>query len=158
MNIFVDSNIILEYLLDRENADVVNEILLWADEEDCILTISAGAAYTLTYTLDKYLRKENQVSNPKRINLVREIMGRIYTRYDVRSLSSGDFYKASADIRFNDLEDGYQWHVAKTANCDVVLTLNIKDFQGVRGKEGLQVFSPIEFAERFIRVDNVSSV
>lgn len=48
MRIFIDTNIILEYLLNREESENVDVILSWAEDNNCELVISAGSAYTLT--------------------------------------------------------------------------------------------------------------
>lgn len=150
MKIFIDTNIILEYLLDREESGTVDRVLLWADEHKCELFISAGTAYTLTYSIDKYLRKECLVYNPERTKQLRDIMKNVFGRYNVASMDSDGFSVSVSDNSFWDLEDSYQWRVALTCNCDVLVTLNVRDFANVRNASyPMLVLTPAEFEEKY---------
>lgn len=150
MRIFIDTNIILEYLLNREESENVDVILSWAEDNNCELVISAGAAYTLTYSIDRYLCKQKLVYNPERTQILREIMQHIFGRYIVCGMESSDFYNAVNNSSFIDLEDSYQWEVAKLANCDVLLTLNIKDYKDASCESGLNVIEPKEFISQYV--------
>lgn len=129
MKIFIDTNIILEYLLDREESDAVDRIMTWADDNNVELIISSGSAYTLTYTIDKYLRKDMKIFNPERTEQLRNVMKTIFGRYTVESLDTETFYASAGNLCFEDLEDSYQWTTAQTASCDALLTLNIRDYE-----------------------------
>lgn len=150
MKIFIDTNIILEYLLNREESENVDMILSWAEENKCELVISAGAAYTLTYSIDRYLCKEKLVYNPQRTKILRDIMQHIFDRYIVCGMDSADFYNAVSNPSFIDLEDSYQWEIAKLANCDVLLTINIKDYKDASYVSALNVVSPSEFISLYM--------
>lgn len=152
MKIFIDTNIILEYLLNREESEHVETILLWADRNACELVISAGSAYTMTFSIDKYLRKESLIYNPRRTEILRDIMKKIFSRYTVAGMGSEGFFESVSDANFNDLEDSYQWRTALQSECEVLLTLNIKDYSEAPSMQSVpMILSPIEFIERYCR-------
>lgn len=140
----------MEYLLDREESSLVDRILAWAEENNCELAISAGSAYTMTYTIDRYLCKENLIYNPQRTELLREIMKKVFSHYTVESLDSKGFLASASDMCFLDIEDSYQWWTAKETECEVLLTINVKDYSRVsQASSTLKVLNPASFIEKY---------
>ena len=50
------------------------------------------------------------------------------------------------DLNFKDMEDCYQHEAALKAECDYLLTFNVKDYAGAR----MAVLSPQEFMGRIL--------
>lgn len=48
-----------------------------------------------------------------------------------------------------DLEDSYQYQAALNCNADVLLTINIKDFDGVKDKQQIKIMTPQTFVEQY---------
>ena len=64
-------------------------------------------------------------------------------------IESGISWKAGIDdIHFNDIEDSYQYQAALSSGCDVLLTLNIHDFQHV-SPTLLKIYTPVEFLAEY---------
>jgi len=55
------------------------------------------------------------------------------------------------DTLFSDLEDSYQAHTAVNESCDMILTINVKHFKLVMEEGVIEVLSPQDFMQRFVR-------
>lgn len=51
--------------------------------------------------------------------------------------------------KFKDLEDSYQYQAALNCDADVLLTINIKDFDGVKDKQQIKIMTPQTFVEQY---------
>lgn len=56
------------------------------------------------------------------------------------------------DDRFVDIEDSFQYQCALHNNCDVLLTINIKDFKNVLDGP-LPILTPEDFVTQYIDKD-----
>lgn len=52
MSVFFDTNVVLEYLLDRRNSDVVEQVLSYLKRVNSLKYLSSGSFYTLAYLLE----------------------------------------------------------------------------------------------------------
>lgn len=123
MKIFVDTNIIMELLENRSQADVIDEILIVAEENGWQKYISIGSFYTLTYLVERLLRR-SKISNPELVERQREILNDILASFYVVPLTASLLRQGVNDSRFLDLEDSYQYRTAVLADCDCILTIN----------------------------------
>lgn len=57
MKIFCDTNIIIEFLCRREQANLIERILRFEPDQNQYF-ISIGSFYTITFIIEKYLRKK----------------------------------------------------------------------------------------------------
>ena len=77
MRIFVDTNVILEFVLQREHyaeaKKVISESVTSGDE----LLISVGGFYTMIFLVEKYFRKEMQINRQEACNLTRNVMRKV---------------------------------------------------------------------------------
>ncbi len=150
MKIFFDTNIILEYLLDREASEDVNQVMFWVDEHKCDLYLSAGSVYTMAYSIDNHWRKTTNYTKDQRLEMLREILITLFNRFITANINSDAFLRAVENDLFTDLEDSFQWQNTIVSECDVILTLNIKDFKNVRDSKCPKVLSPKEFIEEYL--------
>ena len=129
MKVFYDTNIILEFLLKRKEGDKVRDILLWSHENHVEKFLSSGSFYTLTYLIEKYLKNQGIQDTQNRRHELTCILSGLLQEYKI--IGETDWGKALSDVRFSDLEDSYQYQTAVNAGCNVLLTLNIRDFKQI---------------------------
>lgn len=68
---------------------------------------------------------------------------------EVIDCSQNTILEAINDERFTDIEDSCQYHCALQNDCDVLLTINIKDYKNVLGQRP-EVLTPEEFVEKYL--------
>lgn len=148
MNLFLDTNIIIEYLFDRKQSAIILQILdkLYAGEVECY--VSSGSFYTLTYLIDSNF-KDQKITNPRRLKKLREVLHQLLSLFHIWSIEQADFVNAVNDLAFKDLEDSYQYQTAISAQCVVLLTINKKDFVN-SNQESIEVLTPQEYAEKYM--------
>jgi len=116
MKVFLDTNILLDFGLDREKADFAGSILQLGKDR----LIELYASY-LSYANMGYILRDRPT--PERYELVR-IMRQpvIVLPCDANQLDTG------LKTEVKDFEDMLQYQCALAAGCDVVVTNNKKDF------------------------------
>lgn len=147
MKIFYDTNIILEFLLKRKEGDKVRDILLWSHENHVEKFLSSGSFYTLTYLIEKYLKNQGIQDTQNRRHKLTCILSVLLQEYKI--IGETDWGKAINDVRFSDLEDSYQYQTAVNAGCNVLLTLNIRDFKQITDSS-ISIMTPEEFVNKYI--------
>lgn len=145
---FLDTNIIIEYLFDRKQSAIILQILdkLYAGEVECY--VSSGSFYTLTYLIGSNF-KDQKITNPRRLKKLREVLHQLLSLFHIWSIEQADFVNAVNDLAFKDLEDSYQYQTAISAQCAVLLTINKKDFVH-SNQESIEVLTPQEYAEKYM--------
>lgn len=147
MTVFLDTNVILEYLLHRKHYDDV-VILLKAAEQGLLVACTSTIAFaTLTNLIGTYL-KRNDVHEPQKRQQTRAILNALLTFLRTIDLTQEALTTALNDPTFKDIEDSYQYQCALANACDYFVTLNLKDFPVSRGK--LQTLSPQDFVKTFV--------
>lgn len=119
MNVLVDTNIIIDWLLAREkngkNAEKAMRYILSKNAEGFVTPHSLADLYFC-------IRKE--FSKPDRQRLLKFIISKM----NIISEERDDFEEVLSIEKLDDLEDGLQMQCAKKMNLDYILTENIKDF------------------------------
>ena len=144
MKLLIDTNIILEIILQRERFEQANRLMDALHDDGHELFITSGSFYGLLFTVDKYLRKVMLMENPRRTDTVRSIMKQVLSVVDVVGQDKQTLLDAIQDFNFKDLEDSCQHQTAVKQNCDYLLTFNVKDFTG----SVIPVLPPEEFLSR----------
>lgn len=139
--VFLDTNVILDSVLTRENNLSATAILTASDNNviDCyvsFLTV-ANAAYTL--------------KKGRTVKEMRELLKDTFDGITVLPMDN-DQLQLAYDVDAPDFEDVLQYECAKAAQCDVIVTSNTKHFKFI---EDIDVVSTIDFAEQF-KVENGS--
>lgn len=134
MRIFFDTNIIMEYLLERESFQKVDAIVKLVEDNGWYCFISSASLYTMAYTIEKYLKVEDKGSlhprtKSQRIALLRQMLWNVVDMFNVVGLNTTEAKQAIENMDFDDIEDSMQYESAIMANCDVLLTINIDDFE-----------------------------
>ena len=143
MKIFCDTNIITEFLEKRLLFDAVAKILTLASTSHTLF-LSEGGFYTITFLVDKQLRRMS-IYNPER-----KILLRILDTFQISSASRFGLKQGVEDENFRDLEDSYQYQAAINCGADILLTINVKDFVGVSDNKRIKIMTPQSFVDEFL--------
>lgn len=130
MKVFVDTNVLIDYLGKREefydNAKKIFALGLLGKQE---LVISALSVANTMYIAHKYGHTK-----------VRDGLKKVYDFLSVVDYTA-TIAKDAIDIGWKDYEDATQFLMAKNASCDCIVTRNGKDFK----KSELPIYSPEDF-------------
>ena len=149
MKVFFDTNVIIEYLIQRDHFDVTKQVIDKLINADHILCISAGGFYTIIYIIDKYLNKELRIEKATRIAFLRNMARGILKNYHVAEHDNESLLRSINDLRFTDLEDSCQLQAAITAGCQCLLTFNVKDFPSFDNQ--IKVLTPEQFLDEYLK-------
>ena len=128
MRIFVDTNVILEFVLQREHyaeaKKVISESVTSGDE----LLISVGGFYTMIFLVEKYFCKEMQINRQEACNLTRNVMRKVLSVFIIAEHNAESLLKGIDDLSFTDIEDSCQYQLAHKCGCEQMLTFNVSDY------------------------------
>lgn len=118
MNIFLDTNIILDYLDTNRQKLFPNSVKIFQLLENGDINLFASA---LTFSNIAYiLRRMNYADLMQTFADLREVIDVLPTDKDVLDTAIGS--------SFTDFEDAVQYYTAVCGNADVVITRNVDDF------------------------------
>lgn len=147
MKVFADTNVIMEMLEQRAQADIVGSAFDVMEEKGWAKFISAGSFYTLTYLAERILHKQG-MARPELTVKLREILNGILDKFDVAAIGGEALGEGVNDDNFSDLEDSYQFQAAHESGCDVIVTLNVKDFPSANAY-GISIVTPRQFYTKY---------
>lgn len=129
--IFIDSDVILDLLLDRKPfSNDVAEIFDHSDKNKITICVSAVSVTNLNYIIGKL---ENRISAGKKTAKILKLV-------KVESVRESAI-KKSIESKFKDFEDGVQNFCAIEAKHKIIITRNTKDY-----KESIvAIFTPKEY-------------
>ncbi|GHT69402.1 PIN domain-containing protein [Bacteroidia bacterium] len=120
--IFIDTNVLLDLLLKREpHYACIALVFDWAvkhKNNGVALLISSQSIINAHYILKKYIKEE----------IVRAALNNVCVTCEIIDLNKDVLVKSLASV-FGDFEDATQHVCAVTADSDVILTNNGKDFR-----------------------------
>ena len=130
MKVFIDTNIVLDLLLQRRNFLInAEKIFSLAYKGKIVLYFSAVSFVSVTYYLGKHTNKD--------IKAVLEDLCKI-----VKILPFNQrIIENTLHSNFKDIEDGYQYFTAKENNIHIMITRNVKDFL----VDDISIVTPEEF-------------
>ena len=135
MKIFLDTNVVLDYLTGREpfadDAEAVIEICTAEENEAVITTLSAC---NIVYVLQKAIGKALAEQRLKELLTLVGLVG-----VDADSVTS------SFDLPHSDFEDAVQSAEARAWGADVIVTRDPHGF----ANSPIKVLGPAEFLDRF---------
>lgn len=148
MKLFIDTNIFIEYFERRLQFDSVR--LLFNALEDGLHTgyISVGSFYTIAYIVDQGFKRKG-LNKLERVDLVRSVLLQILDFTTVVGINNESLRHSVNNRSFTDLEDGFQYQVALNGDCDMLVTLNTKDFKGINSSL-IKVVTPQQFVEEYL--------
>lgn len=115
----VDTNVIIDMLLNRENADAAVAVILGAERGDYMLYLCSLSFTNIFYSLRKYLSWEQRIASLSQLRKVLHVAN-VDTNVIDKALKSG----------WKDFEDAVQ-NFSAVANPLItgIITRNQKDFQ-----------------------------
>lgn len=146
MKVFVDTNVILEYFMHREEYVTAEALFKISHRDDIQMFLSVGAFYTIHYIVLKYLRKEQRLVGNDCVTSLRTIMKQILNMFDVAEHDKDSLLRGVSDLNYSDLEDSCQYQVAEKMGCPYFLAFNVKDYP-VGDNVPVKVLTPQQFLE-----------
>jgi len=137
MNVLIDTNVVLDYLLRREH-NYANALNIIALSETGKLTgfISASAVTDIFYII----RKEYK-SRSIAIEQLKKLMRMVHAA----AVSDNDIHEA-LELGWQDFEDAVQYVSGRNVMVEYIITRNAQDF----GAADAEVVTPEEFLDKFI--------
>ncbi|GLR15986.1 type II toxin-antitoxin system VapC family toxin [Portibacter lacus] len=132
MNVFVDTNVIIDLLAKREPFYHESlKLFSLADSNQIELTVSALSLVNTHYILNDVMKLKD----------ARSIIGKFKVLVESHALNDKVVDLALNDLNFKDFEDGIQYYTALESNANSIITRNLKDFKHSK----IPVMSPKEF-------------
>lgn len=136
MQIMVDTNVVLDVLLNRTAHVNESAAVLKAASDDIQEFISASAITDIYYIAQKELKKTS---------LTKQLIRNLLQFVHVSSVSEVDIW-AALDSGWEDFEDAVQNSVAEHHRFDSIITRNTSDYSN----SALSVMTPQEFVNKFV--------
>ncbi len=145
MKVFIDTNVILEYLMQRERISDAEIVLDYLQSDIHDMYMSVGGFYTILYCFDKFLRKDMNMEKIERVSNLRVLLTRLLDVFLIAEHDNQSLLRSISDVHFIDLEDSCQYQAAERAGCEFLITFNIDDYRYAEG--GVRVVTPKEFMQ-----------
>ena len=130
MKVFIDTNIVLDLLLQRRNFLInAEKIFSLAYKGKIVLYFSAVSFVSVTYYLGKHTNKDIKAVLENLCKIVKILP------FNQRIIEN------TLHSNFKDIEDGYQYFTAKENNIRIMITRNVKDFL----VDDISIVTPEEF-------------
>lgn len=117
--IFLDTNIILDFLGEREHFyEAAAKVLTLADKKKIKILTSPTSISNAYYVLTKYENSKIALEKIRKFKLLSAI-----------SIMNDDVVGKAIHSDFKDFEDAMQYFSALASDCDIIVTRNEKDFK-----------------------------
>lgn len=137
MRVLVDTNVILDYLLERKPyAENAEKIVVACKQKRIMGCIAAHSVSNMFFILRKVYS----------VNERRDILKDICKLFVVEGLDKDKVLRALENDEFKDFEDCLQMECAKSFCADYILSRNIEDFS----RSEIECIMPDEFCRRFL--------
>lgn len=93
--------------------------------------------------------KDMNIHRPEQTERLRMGLNGLMRLATVTDCNHEHMAEAVNDERFIYIEDSFQYHCAIHSQCDVLITINLKDYKNVITAE-MPVLTPAEFVARFL--------
>lgn len=145
MKVFFDTNVIIEYLIQRERLDAVKRTINQLIAGGHSLYMSVGGFYTILYVVDKYINKELNIEKKTRVAFLRNMAKGLLKDYHVAEHDNESLLRSINDMCFADLEDSCQLQAAVSVGCQYLLTFNSKDYPNTDNH--IEIMTPEQFLD-----------
>lgn len=149
MKVFLDTNIFLEYFQERQQCRSVKKIFDAIEDKKLDAVISIGCIYTLDYLIRVGLKRLN-IHRPEQTRKLREALNTILEFATVVGTSHDNIVNAINDETFDDIEDSFQYQCALQNKCDVLLTINLRDYPAA-DITPIIILSPDDFCKAYLQ-------
>lgn len=139
MKLFLDTNIILDILLEREGYEDSVELFRLQEEGKITLAVSILTIANVAFVYRKTVGQNAVIPNLKYLSVLAEVLP-----------MGGDTLQQSLYLTGNDFEDILQYNCAVQGDCDAIVTRNEKDFIIREGLKPLGVYIPVYSPSGFL--------
>lgn len=115
--VFVDTNVIIDVLVQREGFLSSAKVLALAKNDDVSLYVSVLTMANLAYILRKTLRGALFYKEMEKLSHLLNVVD-----------TTREHFVSALHLQAYDIEDALQYYCAQSHNCDVIVTRNKKDF------------------------------
>lgn len=131
MRVFIDTNILIDYLLDRgDNTKIAVRLLKYSYEHSLEILVCDLTIANISYITRKDIPRSQFY----------DIMNRVSKFFTIVPMGE-NVIKSALEAQWKDFEDSLQYFSAIQANANCIITRNVKDFQ----EQGIPIFTPSEF-------------
>lgn len=148
MKVFLDTNLILEYLEKRREYIAVSRMLNAVEDGKIKAVISVGCVYTLTYLIRMELKRQG-IFRPEQTLRLRAMLDIVMSMTTAVGISHKRIKQAIGNTAFDDVEDSFQYQSALQAKCDALVTINLRDYRNADTSK-MEILSPSEFVEKYL--------
>jgi len=134
--VFLDSDIILDFLLERSSFFAEAEALFALVDENRI----TGCTSPIVLSNLTYLLKRQGLPVKKVVQICRDLMNML-----VLLPVNDKILEEALDTGFRDIEDSFQYITAVKGKCDAIITRNKSDYKNAK----IPVYTPHQFLEFF---------
>ena len=121
MKLFLDTNVLIDFLMERQPFYQASAMIVSCAAEGRIeLSVSSLSVVTANYICVERCKMQEETYR-KKIDFLRNYI-------EICPVTSENIYR-SYDARWKDFEDGVQYDVAKGCQADYLVTRNAKDFE-----------------------------
>lgn len=132
--IFLDTNIVLDFLGERENFyGSAARVLTLADRKEITVYTSPSSISNVYYILAKYENPKAALEKIRKFKVLCNI-----------SIMNDEIVERAINSDFQDFEDSMQYFSAIAENCEIIITRNEKDFKNA--------LIPVMNAESFLQI------
>lgn len=143
MRLFVDTNVLLELILGRNNANDVRTFFDFVTKRNYQVFISSSSLCTISYYVEAKL-KESGIHKPEKTEKARNILNQVLQIVTITDVTHAEALAGINDSSFDDFEDSLQYQCAKRAKCEVIITYNTRDYKNV-DSDSISVLLPQDF-------------
>lgn len=115
--IFLDTNVLIDVILKRDDYVSAANVLALSENPRYTLYVSVLTMANIVYILRKEWKGDP----------LYDMLLRLSSLLNICSITDSDYDQAVA-LRAKDFEDALQYYSALSAQCDVIVTRNVKDF------------------------------
>jgi len=139
MKILIDTNVVLDVLIQRMPFFVDSELVLLASEQEIVSGyVSASAITDIYYITNKYLKSNDVTQELLRNHLIGTVR--------IASVD-GDVIIEALNAKWDDFEDCVQYETGKRIAVDYIVTRNTQDYangsiKAITPKDFLDVIAP----------------
>lgn len=134
MRVFVDTNILIDVLAQRNGFLEAAQVLAYTNKQGYSLHVSTLTMANVAYIMRKTLRGDMLYGELNKISSI----------VNVESLTREN-YDSALQLKAKDFEDALQYFCAKECQCDVIVTRNMDDFSFSK----IEIVTPEEFLKKW---------
>ncbi|MDR1270508.1 MAG: PIN domain-containing protein [Planctomycetaceae bacterium] len=134
MKVLIDTNIILDVLLNRQPYCRNAAKIVVLSEKEIIESYISASAITDIYYITQKMYKDKQ----KTIDLIKKILEVV----SIATITGNNIYQA-LDLEWNDFEDSVQYIVGESVSADYIVIRNVNDFNN----STIKIVTPEQFID-----------